>query len=135
MIEELLPCPFCNSEQVDVKIYSRHDLCRWHQVFCKKCGARVERRSREAAVTLWNTRGGILPHLPKQGELNDMQKNLIILLAKRNMNVSDAARKTCLTRSQVDTGLQQIKREIGLDPFNFFDLHTLYKMATGEAPK
>lgn len=60
------------------------------------------------------------------------QARMIILYAQKNMRISEVARKLGLSHSKVDTALRQIKKETGLDPWNFFDLHELYQMATSE---
>ena len=67
--------------------------------------------------------------------MTKLQNRLIILMAQRSMNVADVTRKIGMSRSKVDTALLQIKKETGLDPQNFFDLHELYQMATSEVSR
>lgn len=67
--------------------------------------------------------------------MTDGQKQLVILLAQRNMNVADVVRKSGMSRSKVEVALHRIKLSTGLNPQNFFDLHELYQMATSEVSK
>lgn len=67
----LLPCPFCGSDRVEIKIQIDSDCYReWLAVICDKCGARIYSESFHsylkdspkliADLTKdWNTRGGI----------------------------------------------------------------------------
>lgn len=64
--------------------------------------------------------------------MTEFQKRMIILLAQKNMRISDVSRKAGMPRSQVETTFEHIKEETGLNPWNFFDLHELYQMATSE---
>ena len=56
--EKLANCPFCDSASVDISF--NDDF--WPVVECDDCGARgpVIKMDREGAITLWNTRAGIL---------------------------------------------------------------------------
>ena len=64
--------------------------------------------------------------------MTEEQKYLIVLLAKKNMNVSEVVRGVYMSRRQVDLLLDKIERETKLDPRNFFDLHELYRMVSRE---
>ena len=64
--------------------------------------------------------------------MSDETKQIILLLAKWNMNVSAVATRVGLGRHAMDNRLIKIKEETGLDPLNFFDLHELYQIVTSE---
>lgn len=139
-------CPFCNSDAVDVWYYDAADglhMADWrYQVKCNDCGAMLERRSLDEAESAWNRREYIpLPPVQETPEAEDMpglnrhQKTIIVHMAQKSLKVSEVARSLEISRSKVDTALFQIRRETGLDPWNFFDLQELYQMATSEVSK
>lgn len=132
-------CPFCNSDAVDVRCYGpndgHHGIDWRYRVECKYCGAALERETLEELTSAWNRRDfSQRKEKPAREASNkELQKTLIILLAQSNMNVSAVVRKVpYLNRKLVDTEFDQIKRETGKDPRNFFDLHELYRTVTSE---
>ena len=64
--------------------------------------------------------------------LTDKQCNIISALAFSNMNIAEAARKVGYHSTNVRYHIGVIRKNTGLDPEDFFDLHDLYKMAGGE---
>jgi Lar family restriction alleviation protein len=60
---ELLPCPFCGSEQVTTSpcetiTDDERPEVTW-AVSCKACGARVDRDFEGEAIAAWNTRAAL----------------------------------------------------------------------------
>lgn len=142
-LERFDRCPFCNSDAVDAWYYDAADglhMGDWrYRAQCNDCGALLERRSLEELEAAWNRRDYI-PSTPvqeaiaieKASRLNRHQKSIIVHMAQRSLKVSEVARRLEIGRSKVDTALFQIRKETGLDPWNFFDLQELYQMATSE---
>lgn len=142
-LERFDRCPFCNSDAVDAWYYDAADglhMADWrYRAQCNDCGAMLERRSLEALEAAWNRRNYIpsppVRETPKPEEvsrLNRHQKSIIVLMAQKSLKVSEVARSLEISRSKVDTALFQVRKETGLDPWNFFDLQELYQMATSE---
>lgn len=67
--------------------------------------------------------------------MNDHEKEIILALAKCNMNVSEAARETYQHRNTVIYHIGQIKRKTGFDPYSFYDLSKLVEIAKEEKMK
>lgn len=145
VLDQFDNCPFCDSENIDVWYYDPFDGYQgnnWrYQVKCNSCGANLERKTLEEAEVAWNRRAYALRKRREEIEekggfgVTKFQKELIILLAQKNMKVADAVRKLGVSRSKVETAMSQIKQETVLDPQNFFDLHELYQMVTSEVSK
>ena len=55
MADELLPCPFCGCENINVRYYSP-----WHSICCNECQARTAGWADEAtAIAAWNRRASV----------------------------------------------------------------------------
>lgn len=65
-------------------------------------------------------------------ELNDRQKELILKLAECNMRVTETARATYQHRNNACYHIAQIKKKVGLDPLNFYDLCKLVEIVKEE---
>ena len=64
MAIKLLPCPHCNSKEIDRRIYFNPDVW-WDSalrgeecaiVYCERCGASIKGDSLKHAVSKWNKR-------------------------------------------------------------------------------
>ena len=60
--------------------------------------------------------------------LNDLDRKIILALADCNMNVTEAGHKVFLARSSTVYHCKRVKKFIGLDPRNFYDLIKLVDM-------
>ena len=70
--------------------------------------------------------------MSEQSTLTPFQKMIVRKLAEKNMNASEVARGLNFSRFALERDLRDIREATGLDPQNFFDLHELYQMATGD---
>lgn len=62
-------------------------------------------------------------------KLDDKQKQLVLGLAECDMNTSETARKLYYTWHGIVYQIGKVKRKIGLNPRNFYDLCKLVEMA------
>lgn len=58
-------------------------------------------------------------------ELSQLHKDIILSLAKNDMNISKVARDMKYHRNSILYHMDKIKRETGLNPYKFYDLMTL----------
>lgn len=65
-------------------------------------------------------------------QINEREREVILAYAANNMNRSAAGRQIYLSRSGMSKWLDNIKRDTGLDPRNFYDLHSLVEQIRGE---
>ena len=61
--------------------------------------------------------------------MTDKDKEVILALAKHNMDVSKTSRGIYTHRKTVMYHVKNVKKETGLDPLNFYDLHRLVGFA------
>ena len=64
--------------------------------------------------------------------LSEVNREVVLAFAECNMKIRETARKIFRHRNTVVYHLIQIKAITGLDPYNFYDLVKLVKMAKGE---
>ena len=64
--------------------------------------------------------------------MTDQDKLVILALADNRMNISDTARALSIHRNSVVYHIEKIKKEIGLDPRDFYDLCELLDMVRGD---
>ena len=64
--------------------------------------------------------------------LSEHQKLIVISLAENGMKVERVADTMHYHRNTIQYHLETITKKTGYDPRNFFDLITLYEMATGK---
>ena len=64
--------------------------------------------------------------------LDETDFRVILLLADNNMRATETAYALNLHRNSILYRIGKIKKITGLDPMNFYDLHTLVKMARRE---
>lgn len=62
--------------------------------------------------------------------MDGLLAKIIILMARYDMNVAEVARSLRYSYPTVRYYLWKIEKITGLNPWNFFDLHDLYKMAS-----
>lgn len=62
--------------------------------------------------------------------LTELQRNAVIAFAEAGMNANQAAKATHYHHNTIRFHLDNVKKQTGLDPRNFFDLQELYKIAT-----
>ena len=65
-------------------------------------------------------------------EVNELDKETVIALAKNNMNTTDTANQLGLHRNTVLYRYDRMRNRTGLDARNFYDLCKLVNMATGK---
>lgn len=65
--------------------------------------------------------------------LNDFDREVVLALAANNMNVCETARQLPAHRNTVVYHANKVKKLTGLDPLNFYDLHTLVQRIKKEA--
>lgn len=58
---ELLPCPFCGGEAMEIERYGFHEVC------CLPCTAAVQAKTEAEAIAAWNTR-------PSQPPVMDVER-------------------------------------------------------------
>lgn len=61
-------------------------------------------------------------------ELSELHKDIILSLAKNDMNISRVARDMKYHRNSILYHMDKIKRETELNPYKFYDLIELLKM-------
>lgn len=57
--------------------------------------------------------------------LDDLDAEVIKALANNRMNAAETARQLFMHRNSVGYHISKVKKQIGLDPRDFFDLHKL----------
>lgn len=57
--------------------------------------------------------------------MTQTQAEVIVKLAKNNINAAATAREMYMHRNNVDYHIRQIHRNTGLNPLNFYDLNRL----------
>ena len=57
------------------------------------------------------------------------QAEIILKLAKNNINAAATAREMFMHRNTVDYHIRMVHRNTGLNPLNFYDLNTLVSVA------
>ncbi len=62
-------------------------------------------------------------------DLTDIEKLIIVAMADRNMNKSEAAKDLYIHRNTLTYHLDRIQYKTGLDPRKFYDLVNLVDMA------
>lgn len=65
-------------------------------------------------------------------KLSDREKEIVLMLARCNMNVLETSRKLYMRRHNVAYRLERIEQSTGLDPKNFYDLVKLVEAASGQ---
>lgn len=61
--------------------------------------------------------------------MNKEDAYIVVMMANHSMNVTDVARAIFAHRNTVLYHLNKVKRQTGLDPWRFYDLVELVKMA------
>lgn len=61
--------------------------------------------------------------------MNKEDAHIVVAMANHNMNVTDVARAIFAHRNTVLYHLNKVKQQTGLDPWRFYDLVELVKMA------
>lgn len=62
----------------------------------------------------------------------EIMEETILLMAKKDMNVSAVARKAYVGRSTMSYRIEEVKKHYGLDPLKFYDLCKLVEMVKGD---
>ena len=65
--------------------------------------------------------------------MTELEKNVILIYADNNMDISKTARAAKYHRNSIVYWLEKIKEKYGLNPRNFYDLIRLVEMAKGGA--
>ena len=61
--------------------------------------------------------------------MDRLDAEIIVALARNNMNISMVGREMIYNRNSISYHIDKIKKDTGLDARNFFDLGTLYALA------
>lgn len=65
----------------------------------------------------------------KEKDMSELHKEIILTFISCNMNTSKTAKVLHLHRNTVTYHLHRIKKATGLDPYNFWELVKLMKLA------
>ena len=63
-MDELKPCPFCGSSNIDGIVETNSIRAMTAKIWCDDCGAEIVRWSKKAVVDAWNRRS-------KDGDTSD----------------------------------------------------------------
>ncbi|WP_419692202.1 Lar family restriction alleviation protein [Burkholderia gladioli] len=98
-LSELLPCPFCGSDEVTVGSFGSSCIDPQHYVQCEQCdGATVRHASDGEAIAAWNRRASPAPAISESEDAIQavrvvLEQNAVYFARSTIEEIVDAARK------------------------------------------